>query len=182
MKTVFFILCILACACDALYVRISENREIELVDLQRYYTDAAYREEIDSGSEAWPTVHVPRYNEPYEVSYSVLVDAQQMDARWMVSNWIRSSMSFPGRGDIVMTVDVSDLAVFVETNRSLLFSDIETSTLRYMVEMISLDHTFPDMQIEGNGMTVTFVCARADELTFKVCSGVDYKFIAAIKP
>ncbi len=168
-------------SCDAFYVRISSAREIELVDLQRYYTQPDYRHVVDTESELWPTLQTPHYGAIYDVSYGPLVDAQQVDDRWTVSNWIRAPASFPGRGDMIMTVDISDLATFVKANPSLAFEDVQATTLRYAVEMVSLDHTFPDMQIETSGMTLTFMCARADEPTFRVCSGADYKFIAVLK-
>ena len=178
---VCFVALLLFGACDAFYVRISKAREIELVDLQRYYTQPDYKNVVDTESEQWPTLHTPHYGANYEISYGPLVDAQQVDGRWTVDNWIRAPASFPGRGDMLLTVDISDLATFVKLNPSLAFADIEATTLRYAVEMVSLDQTFPDMQIETGGMRVTFMCARADEPTFRVCSGANYKFIAVLK-
>lgn len=182
---------------EGIYISInSTNGQLNVIDLQKYYTNPIYQSYVEATSFPWIRITV---NDPYAVytkTCQTLVDVQYSSSLdlYYIDQWVLSPFHYPNRGDILLVVNIVDFAtfarlcfqydVFINSGHGTcedLWDNLYQAFIKpTLSEMSQTD--LPGMHGISDGLEIQFLCRFPNEPLYSVCSESNYLFIQEITP
>lgn len=196
----FFFLILLFSNASGIYISInSTNGQLNVVDLQKYYTNPTYQAYVQSTSLPWIQITV---NDPYTVYSKTcqnLIDVQYSSSAdlYYIDQWILSPYHYPNRGDILLVVNIVDFETFAylcfqsgvyntnaqsSINCENLFDNIYQLFIEPIRAEISSNTDLPGMHIISDGLEIQYLCRFPNDPLYSVCSERNFLYIQEITP